>query len=114
MSLANNDYNWRLVAATDIAENQAVTVDGAGKAAVAAAATAVGICPQTIKAGERCPVIRGGKLGGLVGFTAGAKLRVQGTGLLSTVGATTVVAIVCSEDVATAVILSGNLDGGIT
>lgn len=113
MSLANNDFNWRLVAAEDIAENHAVTIDGAGKAALSDGTDAVGICVQPIIAGERCPVLRGGKLGGLVGFAAGAKLRGQADGSLGTAGANPVLAVVVSEDATTAVILSANLDSGI-
>lgn len=114
MSLANNDYNWRLVAAEAIAENTVVTIDAAGKAAVDDGTKPVGICVQAIAAGERCPVLRGGKLGGLVGFSAGAKLRGQADGTLGTAGSNAVLAVVVSEDATTAVILSANLDSGIS
>jgi len=111
IGISNNDWNWRLVAAANIAENQAVTIDGAGKAAPSGGTAVVGFCPQTIRLGERCPVIRGGTISGLTGFTAGAKLKVQGTGLLGTAGATATVAVVKSEDASTAVILTENLYG---
>jgi hypothetical protein len=110
MSLANNDFNWRLVAATDLAENLCVTINAAGKAAASAGTNAVGVLPQAILSGERAPVIRGGKLGGLSGFSAGARLRCQANGTLGTAGANPVIAVVVSEDAATAVICSGNLD----
>jgi len=71
-----------------------------------------GFCPQPIASGERCPVIRGGTLSGLVGFSAGQRLRGQADGSLGTGGANPVVAVVKSEDATTAVILTGNLDGG--
>lgn len=113
MSLANNDANWRLVAAEDIPENCAVTINGAGKAAKSNGTNAVGICVQPIKAGERCPVIRHGKLGGLVGFSAGTVLHAQATGLLAAGGAGPALAVVVSEDATCAVILSANLDQGL-
>lgn len=113
MSLANNDVNWRLVAAEAIEENRAVTVTAAGKVAKTQA-NPVGIVPQAIAIGERAPVIRHGVLGGLVGFTAGDKLRPQADGSLATAGSSPVVAIVRSEDATTAVILSGNLDNTIS
>jgi len=109
LALANNDFNWRLVAAVDIAENQAVIIDANGKAALATT-TCNGVVPQAIKAGERAPVIRGGTLGGLSGMSAGARLRVQANSTLGTGGANPVIAVVKSEDAATAVILSGALD----
>jgi len=114
MSLANNDYNWRLVAAAALVENQVVTIDSAGKAAVSNGAAPVGICPQAIGAGERAPVIRGGTVGGLVGMSAGQRLRGQASGVLGTGGANPIIAVVKSEDAATAVILSGNLDSAIS
>jgi hypothetical protein len=111
MSLANNDFNWRLVAAEDIDENQCVVINGAGKAAVADGTAGVqGIVPQAILSGERAPVIRGGTIGGLVGFSAGAQLRCQGDGTLGTGGSHPILAVVKSEDASTAVILSANLD----
>jgi len=113
VSLANNDYNWRLVAAADLAENITVHVSTAGKAEVATGQNVMGIVPQAVKAGERAPVIRGGKLGGLTGFSAGAKLRGQADGTLGTGGANPIYAIVVSEDAATAVICSGNLDQNV-
>jgi len=113
MSLANNDFNWRLVAAAALVENQVVTIDAAGKAAVSDGTKPVGICPQAIASGERAPVIRGGTIGGLSGFSAGQRLRGQGSGVLGTGGATPIVAVVKSEDAATAVILTGNLDAAI-
>jgi len=110
MSLANNDYNWRLVAAVNIPENTAVTIDAAGKAALASGSNAVGIVPQPIVAGERCPVIRGGTLGSLAGYAAGQRVRGQVSGGLGTAGTNPVLAVVKSEDAATAVICTGNLD----
>jgi hypothetical protein len=114
VSLANNDWNWRLVAGAAIAENQAVKVNGAGKAVPAGGVSgdANGFCPQAIASGERAPIIRGGKLGGLVGFSAGARLRVQADGTLGTAGTQPIVAVVVSEDAATAVILTENLSSG--
>jgi hypothetical protein len=110
MSLANNDFNWRLVAAVNLVENICVTINSAGKAALATGTNVVGIIPQAISSGERAPVIRGGKLGGLSGFAAGNRLRCQGDGTLATAGSNPVIAVVVSEDAATAVICSGNLD----
>jgi hypothetical protein len=110
MSLANNDANWRLVAGEALSENNCVTINSAGKAMKAAGTNAVGIVPQAIGNGERAPVIRHGKLGGLAGFSAGARLRCQADGTLGTAGANPVLAVVVSEDAATAVICSGNLD----
>ncbi len=112
MGMSNNDYNWRLVAAGPIPANSAVNVNAAGKAEVSdgTATNVNGICPQAIVAGERCPVMRGGTISELSGFSAGAVLRVQANGTLGTAGTSTPIAIVKSEDATTAVILSGNLD----
>ena len=78
MGMANNDPNWRVVAGEDIDANEVVYIksDGLAWLAQANSATtlAVGICPQTLKTGQRVPVIRQGTLsevGGLAG-TAGA------------------------------------------
>jgi hypothetical protein len=100
MGVSNNDYNHRLVSAEAIPENS-----GAGT-------ICSGFCPQAIAVGERTPVIRGGTLSGLVGFTAGARLRVQADSTLGTAGTNPVVAIVKAEDVTTALILTANLDYG--
>lgn len=114
MSLANNDYNWRLVAGEALAENNCVTINAAGKAMkTTTGLNVVGVVPQAVGNGERAPVIRGGKLGGLVGFSAGARLRPQADATLGTAGTTPVLAVVVSEDAATAVICSGNLDQGL-
>lgn len=110
MSLANNDFNWRLVAAAALLENDCVTINSVGKAAVSGGTNAVGIVPQAVLSGERAPVIRGGKLGGLSGFSAGARLRCQASGVLGTAGTNPIIAVVVSEDAATAVICSGNFD----
>jgi len=110
MGVSNNDFNWRLVAAEDLPENTAVTIDAAGKAAKAGGTNAVGIIPQAIKAGERAPVIRCGTLSGLVGYAAGQRIRGQASGALGTAGANPVLAVVKSEDATTAVICSANLD----
>jgi len=107
MSLANNDYNWRLVAAAALPENTVITVDGAGKAAKFSGTSPLGIVVQPYNAGERAAIIRGGKLGGLTGFSAGALLRGQADGTLGTGGANAILAIVTSEDTATAVIITG-------
>jgi hypothetical protein len=114
MSLTNNDYNWRLVAAVDLAENIGLVLNSAGKAAPALSSASgrpvVGFNVQPLKAGERVPVIRGGKLSGLVGFSAGNLLRLQADATLGTAGTTPVLAGVVSEDAATATIMNGNLD----
>lgn len=85
MSLANNDPNWRVKAgAVDLAENSPVClVNGLAVLADpgAVATCAVGIVPQAIKAGDRAPVIRAGKLSGLpAGFAAGAPMYLAGDG----------------------------------
>ena len=115
MGLSNNDFNWRLVAAAALAENTVVTINSAGKAANSndTAADHVGIVPQAIASGDRTPVIRGGTVSGLSGFSAGDRLRVQSDGTLATAGSGTIVAVVKSEDASTAVILSANLDASI-
>ncbi len=64
--------------------------------------------------GERTPVIRGGTVSGLTGFSAGARLRGQADGTLGTTGSNPVLAVVKSEDATTAIILSARLDAGIT
>lgn len=115
MSLSNNDYNHRLVAAVDIPENTAVTIDGSGRAAIATTQAATwGICPQVCKAGTRVPAIRGGTLSGLIGFTAGTRLRVQSDGSLGTGGSGTPIAIVKAEDSSTALLNSSQMGAGIT
>lgn len=115
MSLANNDYNHRLVAAVDIPENTCVSIDSTGRANIATAAAQVwGVCPQIVKAGTRAPVIRGGKLGGLVGFNAGQKLYVQADGSLGTAAAGAPVAVVVSEDSSTAVLNSAMMGASLT
>jgi len=113
MSISNNDFNWRLVAAEAIEENRVVTLDAAGKAAKTQTKP-VGIVPQPVASGERTPVIRCGTVSGLSGFTAGNRLRAQADGSLGTAGSSPIVAVVKSEDASTAVILSGNLDGAIS
>jgi hypothetical protein len=110
--MSNNDYNWRLVAAEAIEENRVVTINSTGKAAKTGAKP-VGIVPQPIAQGERAPVMRGGTVSGLSGFTAGDKLRGQSDGVLGTAGSNPVVAVVKSEDASTAVILTGNLDAAV-
>jgi hypothetical protein len=112
MGMSNNDYNWRLVASEAIPENTVVRVDANGKAAksTGGAGTVHGICPQAIAAGERCPVMRGGTVSGLSGFSAGTRLKPQGDGTLGSGGANATIAIVKSEDATTAVILTGALD----
>jgi hypothetical protein len=115
MGLANNDYNWRLVAGEAIPANTAVTISAAGKVVKAGGATAgvVGIVPQPIAVGERCPVMRGGTIAELVGLAAGARVRYDTAGALVTSGTNPIIAVVKSEDTTLAVILSGNLDAAI-
>lgn len=112
MSVANNDFNWRVVAAEAIEENRVVTLNGAGKA-VKGGDKPVGIVPQPVASGQRAPVIRGGRIGGLSGFSAGDRLRGQEDGSLGKAGENPVVAVVSSEDASVAYILSGNLDSEI-
>jgi hypothetical protein len=112
MGVSNNDYNHRLVSAEAIPENSGVYYNAAGKVAKSAGTICSGFCPQAIAVGERTPVIRGGTMSGLVGFTAGARLRVQADSTLGTAGTNPVVAIVKAEDVTTALILTANLDYG--
>lgn len=88
MSLANNDYNWRLTAAADIAADLPVTVNGAGKVAVASnaakATCAVGFTFQATKSGDRVPVMRGGKLNTGTARTAGQIVYLGAAGALVT------------------------------
>lgn len=89
MALANNDYNWRLIAAVDLDANIPLCVDGDGKAAIASnetlAEAAVGFSMQAVKAGDRVGVFRGGKLGELSGLTAGDIIYLGVDGALLTV-----------------------------
>lgn len=90
-------------------------MDSTGRATPAtAAAQVVGIVPQIVKAGTRAPVIRGGTLGGLVGFSAGQRLFVQADGSLNTGGSGAVMAVVKAEDTSTAVINSAVLGATFT
>lgn len=85
MSMVNNDPNWRAAAAADLAENTPVYL-ASGVATIAdpgaVATCAVGIVPQAIKSGDRAPVIRQGKIGGLSGFSAGATLYLAADGTI--------------------------------
>jgi len=112
MGISNNDYNWRLVAAEDIEENRWVEIDNTGRV-VKSDTKPCGIVPQAVKAGERAPVIRGGTISGLVGFSAGQQLRIQTDGSMGTGGSNPKVAVVKSEDATTAVILGANLDSAL-
>lgn len=114
MALSNNDYNWRLVAAVAIPANTAVIINAQGKAAPSDGTYAVGFVVQAVAAGDRAPIIRGGTLSELTGFSAGARLRPNASGALVTTGTNPILAVVKSEDTTTAVILTGNLDDGIS
>jgi hypothetical protein len=85
MSMVNNDPNWRAPAAADLAENTPVYLNAGIATAAnpdAKATCAVGIVPQAIKSGDRAPVIRQGKIGGLTGFSAGATLYLAADGTI--------------------------------
>lgn len=86
MALANNDYNWRMMAGEEIPANSPIMIDTDGKAMIATfdsiATCAVGISPVKVLIGDRVPVIRGGKLGGLSGFAAGAVIYGKSNGTL--------------------------------
>jgi len=115
MGMSNNDFNWRLVAAEQIPENVGVAVDSAGRAEISDGVPCHGICPQLIRAGERCPVMRGGTVSGLTGFTAGTRLYVKASDgtLTSVAGDGPAVAIVKAEDTTTALILTAALDNEV-
>lgn len=113
MSVSNDDFNHRLIAAEAIAENHVITYNSQGKAANCTGAGATGIAPQPYVQGERVGVVRKGTISGLSGFSAGARLRCQGDSTLGTAGTNPVLAIVKAEDATTALILSANLDQGV-
>ena len=113
MSMVNNDPNWRVTAGVaDIAENTPIALV-AGLAVIAdpgaVATCAIGICPQPIKAGDRVPVMRQGKIGGLTGFSGGAVLYLAADGTIDDAPAanphmTQRLGRVCIEDATTAFI----------